>query len=70
MQWIGGSMCLATVYAEKPGDDVQVKLLDKVQFIDVYGDELECTNLFGEVVRVTGAIACVDFGNSTVTIRT
>ena len=62
-------MCLATVYTMKGGDDTKVAVLDKVQLVDVEGDELVCTNLFGEVVKVQGAISCVDLSNSTITIR-
>ena len=62
-------MCLATGYTEKDNVVSETALIDKVQFVDVFGDELSCTNLFGEVVKVQGAISCVDLSNSTITIR-
>lgn len=62
-------MCLATVYTEKDNVVSETALIDKVQFVDVSGDELSCTNLFGEVVTVRGAITCVDLSNSTITIK-
>ena len=63
-------MCLATVYTMKGDDDVKVAVLDKVQLVDVEGDELVCTNLFGEVARVQGSITRIDLNESVITIRT
>jgi len=63
-------MCLATVYTMKGGDDTKVAVLDKVQLVDVEGDELVCTNLFGEVARVQGSITRIDLNESVITIRT
>ena len=63
-------MCLATVYTMKGGDDTKVAVLDKVQLVDVEGDELVCTNLFGEVARAQGSITRIDLNESVITIRT
>ena len=63
-------MCLATVYTEKDNVVSETALIDKVQFVDVFGDELSCTNLFGEVARVQGSITRIDLNESVITIRT
>lgn len=64
-------MCLAAVYAQKAVDDSGSKelVLDKVQLIEVDGDEIACSNLFGKTVTVRGAIKSVDLANSTVAIE-
>lgn len=61
-------MCLASVYAQtSPNTSESKKLvLDKVQLIEVDGDQLTCTNLFGKTLVVHGTIKCVDLANSTV----
>lgn len=61
-------MCLAAVYAQAHAEAPKELVLDKVQVIDVAGDEITCTNLFGQTAQVTGAIVRVDLANSTVTI--
>jgi len=71
-------MCLAAVYVERGGAGatgqgaidaagaVKELVLDKVQLIEVNGEELTCTDLFGKTVVVRGSIKRVDLANSTV----
>ncbi len=63
-------MCLAAVYAQTAADSGEPKtlVLDKVQLIEVDGDQLTCANLFGKTLVVRGTIARVDLANSTVVI--
>lgn len=62
-------MCLATVYAKKESEAPDTVLLDKVQFIDVEGDELAMTNLFGEVVRIRGSLTSIDLNSSIIKLE-
>lgn len=62
-------MCLAAVYAQDDNAGVKELVLDKVQLIEVEGNELTCTSLFGETVKLSGRLTRVDLGNSAVYLR-
>lgn len=66
-------MCLSTVYVSRdsleslsPQDPAPEKLIDKVQIVDVDGDLITCTNLYGQSARVHGGISRIDFAHSRV----
>lgn len=61
-------MCLSTVFVSPGKTSDATRLIDKVQLIDVAGDQIECTDLYGRSVFVRGAITHVDFAHSKVYI--
>ena len=60
-------MCLAAVYAERR-DTSRELVLDKTRVIEIEGDCITCTSLFGETVHFRGAIRRIDLENSIVIV--
>ena len=59
-------MCLASAFVEK-GNEREL-VLDKTTMVQVEGDLIICTNLFGEVQQIKGSIKEINFEKSSIII--
>ena len=60
-------MCLAKAYLEKNAEDREL-VLESVSLVEIRGDRLRLSTIFGEEREISAAIREVDFENSRIII--
>lgn len=61
-------MCLAKAYLEKTAEDREL-VLESVSLVEIQGDKLHLSTIFGEEKEISAAIREIDFENSRILIE-